>query len=866
MSSLTRNHRTDAAARSFKPTLVHVVLALASATIFVLAILVLHREIEAVTWHGIIERLREASTPRVALAALCAAAGYATLTGYDAVAMRYIGHRLPYPRSALVAFVAFAVGHNLGFGALSGGSLRYRMYSAMGLSALQITQVIAFATATFFVGGSFLVGASLVLLPAEDLALLRIPAPLGRIAGVLSISASLAYVLLPLYRRRGFRLWHWLVSVPKLRITLSQFALSVTDFCLAAATLWVLVSAYAEVSFPAFVGIFAVAIAAGVLSSVPGGIGVFEAVMLIGFPGVDRELLLGSLLIYRLVYYLVPLGTAIALILAHELSGKAAGIRRAGVSGVDWIASAMPLCMAALVFLTGGVLLISGAWPGVDARLALLERVLPDPVTMLSHLAGSVLGLALLIVARGLSWRLYGAYRLTLLLLIARAAASLLRGLDYEAAIVLGLIATLLWLARGEFHRRESITALRFPARWILAVAVVVVGGVWIAILSHREVGYAAETWWQLLMSPDIPRGLRSAMLSLVLAVVLSLWLLLRIRTRGEEAASPDQAAVVRRIVSEATDSMANAAYIPDKRFLFNADRDAFVMYQIKGRCWIALGDPVGPEESRRDLAWRFRELCDRHDGIPGFYQVTESALPLYVDMGFVLSKLGEEARIPLTDFSLSGRARGDLRQARNRAERLGVEFAIVPREQVPAVLGELRRVSDDWLEGKAGAEKGFSLGRFSEGYLENFDCAVARLGGRIIAFANLWPARAGGELSADMIRHTHDAPHGIMDYLFTELMLWGQAEGYAWFNFGMAPLSGLETHPLAPVWQKVGHLVFQHGEQFYNFEGLRAYKEKFAPEWSSRYLASPGGLAVPRTLLAAAALVSGGLRGAVGR
>jgi len=113
-------------------------------------------------------------------------------------------------------------------------------------------------------------------------------------------------------------------------------------------------------------------------------------------------------------------------------------------------------------------------------------------------------------------------------------------------------------------------------------------------------------------------------------------------------------------------------------------------------------------------------------------------------------------------------------------------------------------------------------------------------------------------------MRFLPDAPDGVMEYLFIELMLWGAAEGYEWFNVGMAPLSGMEARALAPLWNRVNALVYRHGENFYNFQGLRAYKEKFDPEWSPRYLAAPGGFALPRVIADVASLISGGLTGVV--
>ncbi len=128
------------------------------------------------------------------------------------------------------------------------------------------------------------------------------------------------------------------------------------------------------------------------------------------------------------------------------------------------------------------------------------------------------------------------------------------------------------------------------------------------------------------------------------------------------------------------------------------------------------------------------------------------------------------------------------------------------------------------------------------------------------MAFANLW--RGGSmELSVDLMRYNDAAPKGVIDYMLIECMLWGRAQGFRWFNLGMAPLSGLEEHALAPTWHKLGRIVQRYGETFYNFEGLRKFKEKFDPVWRPRYLAAPDGLAMAGALLDVTALISGGVR-----
>jgi phosphatidylglycerol lysyltransferase len=285
-------------------------------------------------------------------------------------------------------------------------------------------------------------------------------------------------------------------------------------------------------------------------------------------------------------------------------------------------------------------------------------------------------------------------------------------------------------------------------------------------------------------------------------------------------------------------------------------------MYAVQGRTWVSMGDPVGEGKGKIELLWDFRNLCHRYGGWPAFYQVAERDLHLYVDLGLSLLKLGEEGRVPLAGFSLEGSKRKGLRHARNKIQEEGCRFEIVEPPGVEALLPELKAVSDDWMSGKRAGEKGFSLGFFDPVYLVRFPVAVARRGERIVAFANLWPGAPGEELSIDLMRYSKAAPQGVMDYLFTELMLWGRERGYAWFSLGMAPLSGLEPRALAPLWSRAGSLLFRHGEHFYNFQGLRRYKEKFDPVWEPRYLASPGGWILPAVLADLATLIGGGVRG----
>lgn len=541
-----------------------------------------------------------------------------------------------------------------------------------------------------------------------------------------------------------------------------------------------------------------------------------------------------------------------------ELAAVLRVIRSAVLAGRNLAHAITPQMVGAAVFIGGAVLLLSAATPTPAGRLAFLRHVVPLPFVEASHLLSSVVGLLLMILARGLLRRLDGAFHLTVMLLCGGIVFSLLKGGDYEEALVLSVILALLGANRRAFYRQASLLDRPLSTAWLAAATSTIGGAVWLGLFAFRHVEYAQSLWWQFAYDGDASRFLRAGVAVTAVAAGFLVVMLLRPSSRQQEEDTPDEE-TIEKIVAGSLCTNANLALAGDKRFLLSDDSDAFIMYQVQGRSWIALGDPVGEPAARADLLWRFRELCDRHDGWPVFYQVTATQLPLYLDLGLTLVKLGEEARVDLRAFSLEGARRRRLRHAVRRAEKEGAIFEVVAAADLPAILPELRSVSDVWLAQKKGQEKGFSVGCFSDSYMRHFDCAVVRREGEIVAFTNIWRTADSEEISVDLMRQGAGAPYGIMDFLFVNLMLVGQAQGCKWFNLGMAPLSGLESHQLSPAWNRLGAFAFQHGEHFYNFEGLRAYKEKFDPLWTPKYLAVPGHLVLPRVLLDLAKLISHG-------
>jgi phosphatidylglycerol lysyltransferase len=827
-------------------------------TVFALALVALHRLRGELHLRAVLAEFAAIDPWRIVAAILLAGASYLALTGYERLALGYAGSPMPWRRYALTSFVANAIGYNVGIAAVSGGAVRYRLYAPLGLGAADIAKIVAFCTLTFVLGVAALAGLSFLAHAGAAATLLHASVPVSRMLGAALLGVVLVYLAASALRCEPVEWRGWRIQLPPVGIASAQVLVAGVDLLLACASLYVLLPATAGVSFAVFAGLYMVALAASMASAVPGGLGVLESVMVLLLPTVPAPQMLGALLAYRLVYYVLPFVLALLLLSAREANRSRGRLTAALAWARKPLDLVVPQAMAVVVFGAGFVLLLSGATPGAESRLATLDRVLPLPVLELSHLAGSAVGVLLLVLARGLLLRLDAAWHVTMWLLGAGIAMSLLKGLDYEEALLLAAVLMPLWATRAQFYRKASLLAEPLSPGWVASAVVAIGASIWVGLIAYRQVPYANELWWQFALDAHAPRMLRASLLAVLLLGSLGMLRLLAPARTPARKPSPADLERALPIIRASSESHAHLALLGDKSLLFSRSGRAFIMYAVSRRSWVAMGDPVGPPDEREELIWQFRELADQAGAWSVFYQVSAEQLSLYVDAGLALSKLGEEARVALPGFSLEGGARAELRQAHRRAGRDGLRFRVIAASDVEAVMPTLRRVSDEWLQARSTAEKGFSLGRFSETYLRHFPIAVVEHDDGIVGFANVWESDTREELSVDLMRHASAAPRGVMDFLFTELMLWGKAQGYRWFNLGMAPLAGLEEHRLAPAWHKVGRLVYRYGEEFYNFEGLRQYKEKFLPEWRPRYLAAPGRLALPRVLLDVTTLISG--------
>lgn len=297
--------------------------------LFGVALAILHHQLRAYHYRDVLEEIRQLPLLAVVAGVLLTAANYFLLTAYEALAFRAIGRPLDYHKIGLASFIGYAVSNSLGCSTLSGGSVRYRLYSSWGLSAKEIAQVIAFITVTFWLGLMALVGLVFVVAPLGLPPGVPAPPVSLHVIGWICLAVVLAYCIWSSRTPAPIKFGGFEFRPPPVRLSLARLSLSTLELLCAAGVLYVLLPAHAGLPYTRFLGMYLVAMVIGLVSQIPGGLGVFETAILLWLsPIMAPSAVLGSLMAYRGIYYLLPLVLAVGLLGAHEVIERSKSIRR----------------------------------------------------------------------------------------------------------------------------------------------------------------------------------------------------------------------------------------------------------------------------------------------------------------------------------------------------------------------------------------------------------------------------------------------------------------------------------------------------------------------------------------------------------
>jgi uncharacterized membrane protein YbhN (UPF0104 family) len=605
------------------------------------AVYVMLKEFRTLKVEAVVEALH--SIPRRAiLTALCwNVLSYGVLTFYDRLAIRYAGRRVAFRRTAFASFCAYALAHNLGFAAVSGAAVRYRLYAHWGLTPMQIAKVVTFCSLTFALGGMVLGGLVLFFEPtAVPLLGGRLPAWLMHAVGAVLWLLVVAYVALA-ERMRGRVLYGHRIELPGWRMAILQVLLATVDVAVTTAIVYSLLPEAPGLTFVRFLGIYVSSYTAGLAANIPGGLGVFDTAMLVGLaPYLRAPTILGAIVVFRLYYYVIPLFLAGSLFAGNEILLRSRRLLRPaptmrGAQATRWSEPDFAIAAVSGAVAMCGVLLLC---LGVVESRPDFSWIDPD-FAAVANPAGafvpSLIGAALLVCVAALSQRVTLAWSITVCLLLAAAVFTLADGDPIWIPALLVLGALLVAPFRAAFYRHARL--LSGPMDPAVAVPLLTLAGCILALAaSAKHVRWLSDnSWWEVVMSPDLANSLRATVAFTVVVAGLALYGLLR----------PGRVRVLRwgaearlRYAALGADPPAEADGI-----VWGETERAGIPFRRTGRVLLGIGDPAGAESDRISAIWRLRDLA-RQEGLhPAIWRAGRTLLKVYADLGLAALPLGED-------------------------------------------------------------------------------------------------------------------------------------------------------------------------------------------------------------------------------
>jgi uncharacterized membrane protein YbhN (UPF0104 family) len=622
--------------------------ALLGVALLIGAIYVVQREFRSLKLEDIAVAVEAIPAHALAIAFVWTILSYGVLTFYDRLGTIYAGHKVSYRRVSFASFCAYALSHNLGFAAVSGAAVRYRLYAHWGLTPLQIAKVVAFCSLTFGLGGMVLGGAILFLEPGSipffgehlpHYVMYAVGAGLWAIVG--------AYVTLAKVFG-SVKLFGHMVELPGWRMAIIQVILATVDVAITASIFYALLPHTAGLTWLIFLGVYVASYTAGLAANLPGGIGVFDTAMLLGLaPYLEAPKVVGAILVFRLYYYIIPLFLAGGMFAGNELLlrggalvGKVRNPSKLEALG-RWREPDFAVAAATgVVALCGGLLLALGVLaPAQD--LSWIDPDFADLATQASQFVPSLIGAGLVVLAIGLSQRVNLAWGATIVLLTTGAAFTAAQGERLWIAAVLVLAVLLLAPFRACFYRHARL--LSGPLQPSTAMPLFGLIGCILALAAfERHVRYLSNnSWWEIVLSRDVPNSLRATVALTVALGLLAIWRLIRpgrVEWLPWDAEARRRMAVLGATPAEGADGV-----------VMGENQRAGIIFRRCGRVLLGLGDPAGETADRVSAIWRLRDLAEQEGLDPAIWCAGPSMLKVYGDLGLTALPLGEDG-LPLPE------------------------------------------------------------------------------------------------------------------------------------------------------------------------------------------------------------------------
>jgi phosphatidylglycerol lysyltransferase len=618
-----------------------------------------------------------------------------------------------------------------------------------------------------------------------------------------------------------------------------------------------------SIGFNVILPIYTLGSIAAIISMLPGGVGSLDLVALVGFQnyGIPTEHILASLILYRVFYNFIPLIVSIATNLIAQAVDKTQTYKLFNTEKFKGVisrtSSLTNLLLSILVFFSGLVLLFSALVPGIAERIKLASKLLSFPIMQWSHQLSITIGIILLNISREIRMRVKRAYNITWWLLLLGAVFMMLKGFKYEEALFLLTVLIILRASKDSFYRRSlPFDWYGFTISALLTLAVLLI---FLRLSNVIFLDFLKLSTFKAIFTHELihlkPNGIVAYAL-FILYVIMKELTKERI-SKDERYESVDEDKISNFFDINKGSFLSHLIYLKDKHLYWSNSNKVVIAFEKSHNVIIVLGDPIGDENYFGEAIDEFHKFIDEYGYKSVFYEVSESLLPLYHDHGYYFLKLGETALVDLDFFDIKSPKSRDFRNILNRFNKDGYYFDIIDGKDIDnKIYNQLEQISKEWLNGRN--EMGFSLGYLNRNYIEKAPIAFVRKteDNSIIAFVTLMPKYDNKSYSIDLMRHKNSIPSNTMAFLIINLIVYLKEKSYNTLNLGMAPLSNVGTTNNAHFNERIAHLVFKFGKELYSFSGLRNFKEKFSPNWESRYLAYEDLTMLPASIIEATILI----------
>ncbi|MGO2891136.1 MAG: bifunctional lysylphosphatidylglycerol flippase/synthetase MprF [Enterococcus devriesei] len=587
------------------------------------------------------------------------------------------------------------------------------------------------------------------------------------------------------------------------------------------------------------VPLFIAATVIGIVSMIPGELGSFDLMMIIGLSalGTPRETVVAWLLLFRLFYYLMPF--AIGLVFFFKNLGSTINMRYSGIP-ISLLKELVHKLETFFLYFTGIMLVLSATIPEAFIKMPFLEHLNPIRSRVIVVFPAILLGFLLIVSGRGAAARVRRVYVPSIIVVALTFSYSLLAGFRLSTGFFLALLLIFVIFSKNELFREQLV----YSAEWLtidglimggLAILYIIIGVYNSPNIHHRH--HLPE----FFLFPSEQIWIVGFVAILIVSFIILLFVRFLKNKRVQIGEPLDEARVQHILTNHGGNPDSQLVFLKDKKvFYYNDGEEDTVFFQLStfNNKILVMGDPSGKNSDFEAATEALINEVDRYNYLPVFYENSEEMVMILHEFGYDFIKFGERAHVYLPTFTTSGKKMKGQRASVNKALKEGYQFDVIKPPFSAATMQNLQAVSDKWLNGRK--EKGFSLGFFTEDYLQRAPIAVIKNSdSEIVAFANFMPTYTDKLGTIDLMRHDPDkAPSGTMDFLFINLFQYMRdEEGLEYFDLGMAPLANVGTQRKSFTQERIAYLVYNFGSRFYSFGGLKEYKDKYANEWLPEYV-----------------------------